>query len=139
LLPLPLWPSTIFSPANSTSRTSFSSPGSNLTDSPAAKLDVNGDILHGALRPRNLPAGYVEVFNVLKANVSTIDLFEIDPAPFTFAMGIIEVTYGTRFNNGSDATANVVKNYQNINGKTFADLVRATVATPAFLLRRAAP
>ena len=37
------------------------------------------------------------------------------------------------------ATANVVKNYQNINGKTFADLVRATVATPAFVLRRAAP
>src|SRR5579859_1460079 len=35
LFPLLLWPSTSRSPANSTRRTSFSSPGSNLTEVPA--------------------------------------------------------------------------------------------------------
>jgi hypothetical protein len=37
------------------------------------------------------------------------------------------------------ATADVVQRYQAGNGKTFTDLVRATVAAPAFTLRRAAP
>ena len=37
------------------------------------------------------------------------------------------------------ATADVVQRYQGRSGKTFTDLVRATAATPAFVLRRAAP
>jgi hypothetical protein len=37
------------------------------------------------------------------------------------------------------ATADVVQRYKNGNGKTFSDLVRATTAAPAFVLRRAAP
>jgi hypothetical protein len=37
------------------------------------------------------------------------------------------------------ATADVVHRYQIVGGKTFADLVRATTAAPAFGLRRAAP
>ena len=37
------------------------------------------------------------------------------------------------------ATADVVDRYQSSGGKTFTDLVRATVAAPAFALRRAAP
>ena len=37
------------------------------------------------------------------------------------------------------ATADVVQRYQAADGKTFTDLVRATAAAPAFLLRRAAP
>ena len=37
------------------------------------------------------------------------------------------------------ATADVVQRYQSGNGKTFSDLVRATAAAPAFVLRRAAP
>jgi len=37
------------------------------------------------------------------------------------------------------ATADVVQRYQSAGGKTFADLVRATAAAPAFSLRKAAP
>jgi hypothetical protein len=37
------------------------------------------------------------------------------------------------------ATADVVQRYQGRNGKTFSDLVRATTAAPAFVLRTAAP
>ena len=37
------------------------------------------------------------------------------------------------------ATADVVQRYQRAGGKTFTDLVRATAAAPAFVLRRAAP
>jgi hypothetical protein len=37
------------------------------------------------------------------------------------------------------ATADLVQRYQSANGKTFTDLVRATAASPAFVLRRAAP
>ena len=37
------------------------------------------------------------------------------------------------------ATADVVQRYKNGSGKTFSDLVRATTAAPAFVLRRAAP
>jgi hypothetical protein len=37
------------------------------------------------------------------------------------------------------ATADVVQRYHDANGKTFTDLVRATAAAPAFVLRRAAP
>ena len=37
------------------------------------------------------------------------------------------------------ATADVVQRYQSAAGGTFADLVRATVAAPAFGIRRAAP
>lgn len=37
------------------------------------------------------------------------------------------------------ATADVVQRYQGANGKTFTDLVRATAAAPAFVLRRSAP
>ena len=37
------------------------------------------------------------------------------------------------------ATVDVVQRYQRAGGKTFGDLVRATAATPAFVLRRAEP
>jgi hypothetical protein len=37
------------------------------------------------------------------------------------------------------ATAEVVRRYQSAGGTTFADLARATAASPAFVLRRAAP
>jgi hypothetical protein len=37
------------------------------------------------------------------------------------------------------ATAAIVDRYRNVGSKTFADLVRATTASPAFVLRRAAP
>ena len=37
------------------------------------------------------------------------------------------------------ATADVVQRYQRGSGKTFGDLVRATAAAPAFVLRRAEP
>jgi hypothetical protein len=37
------------------------------------------------------------------------------------------------------ATAAIVQAYQTISGSSFSDLVRATAASPAFVLRRAAP
>lgn len=37
------------------------------------------------------------------------------------------------------ATADVVRKYESFGGRTFTNLVRATAATPAFVLRRAAP
>jgi hypothetical protein len=37
------------------------------------------------------------------------------------------------------ATADIVQRYQDADGKTFTDLVRATASAPAFVLRRAAP
>jgi hypothetical protein len=37
------------------------------------------------------------------------------------------------------ATTDLVQRYQSVGGKTFGDLVRATAATPAFVLRKVAP